>query len=57
MAHWASQGLGPIEALFNRDGFPVSGGPSIVNATSWDATEGYQVTDLPPCAQFMIFLI
>jgi penicillin amidase len=40
-------GVGPIEALFNRDGFPVSGGGSIVNATSWDATEGYQVTNLP----------
>jgi penicillin amidase len=40
-------GVGPIEALFNRNGFPVSGGGSIVNATSWDATEGYQVTNLP----------
>ena len=40
-------GVGPIEDLFNRNGFPVSGGPSILNATSWDATEGYQVTNLP----------
>jgi penicillin G amidase len=40
-------GLGPIEALFNRNGFPVAGGSSIVNATSWDASEGYQVTSLP----------
>jgi penicillin amidase len=40
-------GVGPIEALFNRNGFSVGGGSSIVNATSWDATEGYQVTDLP----------
>jgi penicillin amidase len=40
-------GVGLIESLFNRDGFPVSGSSSIVNATSWDATEGYQVTSLP----------
>jgi penicillin amidase len=40
-------GVGPIEALFNRNGFPVSGGSSIVNATAWDATEGYGVTNLP----------
>jgi penicillin amidase len=33
--------------LFNRDGFAVGGGASIVNATSWDATEGYAVTSLP----------
>ncbi len=40
-------GVGLIEDLFNRNGFPVSGGSSIVNATAWDATEGYQVTNLP----------
>ena len=40
-------GVSLIENLFNRGGFPVSGGSSIVNATSWDATEGYQVTSLP----------
>ncbi len=40
-------GVPPIEALFNRGPFPVSGGKSIVNATSWDATESYEVTNLP----------
>jgi penicillin amidase len=40
-------GVGLIEDLFNRNDFPVSGGSSIVNATAWDATEGYQVTNLP----------
>jgi penicillin amidase len=40
-------GVAPIEALFNRGPFPTSGGASIVNATSWDATEGYQVNNLP----------
>ena len=35
-----------IEGLFNRGPFVVSGGGSIVNATAWDATEGYAVTDV-----------
>jgi penicillin amidase len=40
-------GVGLIEDLFNRNGFPVGGGSSIVNATGWDTTEGYQVTNVP----------
>jgi penicillin amidase len=40
-------GVGPIEALFNRGPFAVSGSGSVVNATLWKATEGYQVTQLP----------
>ena len=40
-------GLPPIEALFNRGPFRTSGGSSIVNATAWNALEGYQVTDVP----------
>ncbi|MGA9533997.1 MAG: penicillin acylase family protein [Anaerolineales bacterium] len=40
-------GVPPIDALFNRGPFAVSGGTSIVNATAWDPTEGYQVTSLP----------
>jgi len=40
-------GVGPIEALFNRGPFAVSGSGSVVNATLWDATQGYQVTQLP----------
>jgi penicillin G amidase len=40
-------GVAPIEDLFNRNSFPVSGGSSIVNATSWNAAEGYDVTTLP----------
>ena len=46
-ASLGESGVGFIEDLFNRNGFPVSGGSSIVNATAWDATEGYQVTNLP----------
>jgi len=40
-------GVPPIEALFNRGPFPTSGGSAIVNATSWEASEGYEVTDVP----------
>jgi penicillin amidase len=40
-------GIGPIEALFNRGPYACAGGPSIVNATGWDATEGYQVVSVP----------
>jgi penicillin amidase len=40
-------GVAPIERLFNRDGHEVGGGPSIVDATKWDATLGYDVTAAP----------
>jgi penicillin amidase len=40
-------GVAPIEALFNRGLFPTNGGRSIVNATSWNAVEGYEVTNVP----------
>ena len=40
-------GVPPIESLFNRGPFPTGGGSSIVNATAWNAVEGYQVIDVP----------
>lgn len=40
-------GVAPIEALFNRGPYPTAGGQSIVNATGWDTTKGYQVDWLP----------
>lgn len=40
-------GIAPIEALFNRGPFEVGGGSGIVNATGWDAAEGYGVTAVP----------
>ena len=40
-------GIAPIEALFNRGPFRVSGGDAIVNATGWNATLGYVVDWLP----------
>jgi penicillin amidase len=38
---------GLVRALFNRGPFRVGGGSGIVNATSWDAREGYEVTAVP----------
>jgi penicillin amidase len=46
-ATFGESGVGVIENLFNRGPYPTSGGGSIVNATSWDGTEGYETTDLP----------
>ena len=40
-------GIAPVEWLVNRDGWQVGGGSSTVDATSWDATEGYDVTSAP----------
>ncbi|GAA3515464.1 penicillin acylase family protein [Aeromicrobium panaciterrae] len=40
-------GVGMVNALFNRGPFNVGGGGGIVDATSWDATEGYDVTAVP----------
>lgn len=40
-------GIGLIEDLFNRGPFRTSGGSSIVNATSWNSLEGYEVTSVP----------
>ena len=40
-------GIGMVEWLFNRDGWEVGGSGSAVDATSWDAAEGYEVTAAP----------
>lgn len=40
-------GIGIVERLFNRGGWEVGGGSSLVDATSWDAGEGYEVTSAP----------
>ncbi|MFN8195764.1 MAG: penicillin acylase family protein [Nocardioidaceae bacterium] len=42
-----SSGIGILEWLFDRRGFEVGGGTSVVNATSWDAGSGYGVTAAP----------
>ncbi|MFB9724524.1 penicillin acylase family protein [Planobispora longispora] len=42
-----SSGIAPIEWLFNRDPFPVSGNDDAVNAAGWDVQEDYAVGWLP----------
>ena len=39
--------IGLVRWLFNRGGYEVGGGGSIVNATNWDAAEDYTVTAAP----------
>ncbi|WP_193605540.1 penicillin acylase family protein [Nocardioides dongkuii] len=40
-------GIGPVEWLVNRGGWEVGGGSGTVDATGWDAAEGYAVTTAP----------
>ncbi|MDN4171608.1 penicillin acylase family protein [Nocardioides sp. SOB77] len=40
-------GIGPVEALVNRGDWELGGGSSVVDATAWDAAEGYAVTSAP----------
>ncbi|WP_110183099.1 penicillin acylase family protein [Nocardioides solisilvae] len=42
-----TSGVGIVERLLNRTGYEVGGGSSVVNATGWDASEGYTVTSAP----------
>jgi penicillin amidase len=37
----------PAAFLFNRGGYELPGGPSVVNANWWDASEGYEVVAVP----------
>ena len=46
-ATFGKSGIGPIEWLFNVGPEGVSGGDAIVNATGWDAAEGYEVDAVP----------
>ncbi|HEU4811851.1 MAG TPA: penicillin acylase family protein [Nocardioides sp.] len=40
-------GIGPVEWLVNRGPWDVGGGQATVDATSWDAPDGYDVTSGP----------
>jgi penicillin amidase len=40
-------GIKLLEWFFNRGPYPTGGGTAVVNATSWDASESYEVTALP----------
>lgn len=42
-----TSGIAPIEMLFNRGPYPVSGGSSVVNATGWSLGESYATTTVP----------
>jgi penicillin amidase len=42
-----TSGIGAVEWLFNRGPYEVGGGGGTVNATSWNADEGFEVTVLP----------
>lgn len=35
-------GIKPLELLFNRGPFPIAGGTATVNASEWNARQGYQ---------------
>ncbi|QYJ02823.1 penicillin acylase family protein [Nocardioides panacisoli] len=40
-------GVDLVERMFNRGGWEVGGGTSLVNALAWDAAEGFEVTTGP----------
>ncbi len=42
-----TSGIGVVEKLFNRGPYELGGGSSTVDATGWDASEGYGVTATP----------
>jgi penicillin amidase len=42
-----TSGIGPVEWLFNRGPYDLAGGSAVVNATGWDASEGYDVDKVP----------
>lgn len=54
-AVFGKTGISSIDRLFNRGPYPTAGGSVIVNATSWDATESYEVTSLPSMRMLVDF--
>ncbi|GGK89028.1 penicillin amidase [Sphaerisporangium melleum] len=44
---FGTSGIAPVEWLFNRGPLRLGGGKDAVDATGWDATEGYQVDWVP----------
>ncbi|WP_217176968.1 penicillin acylase family protein [Streptomyces sp. AC495_CC817] len=44
---FGESGIAPIEWLFNRGPYPVSGGASVVNATGWELGTSYATTTVP----------
>lgn len=50
-ASFGESGIGIIESVFNRGPYELAGGSSVVNATGWDASEGYEVNWVPSMRQ------
>jgi len=44
---FGESGIAPIEALFNRGPFPVSGGSAVVDATGWTLGEDFATSTVP----------
>ena len=42
-----TSGVGLVEMLFNRGPYEVGGGGGTINATAWNADEGFEVTAVP----------
>ena len=42
-----TSGVGLVERLFNRGPYEVGGGGGTINATAWNADEGFEVTAVP----------
>ncbi|SEC51858.1 penicillin amidase [Paramicrobacterium humi] len=50
-ASFGESGIGLIESLFNRGPYELAGGSSVVDATGWDASQGYEVNWVPSMRQ------
>ncbi|GAB3390268.1 penicillin acylase family protein [Humibacter soli] len=48
---FGESGIAPIEWLFNRGPYKLSGSSSVVDAVGWDASVGYQVNWVPSMRQ------
>lgn len=42
-----TSGVGMVESMFNRGPYEVGGGSGSIDATSWDAAKGFEVTSAP----------
>ena len=52
-ASLGESGIKPIERLFNRGPYEVSGGSGEVNATGWDASVGFETNWVPSMRQIV----
>ncbi|UVI34588.1 penicillin acylase family protein [Brevibacterium spongiae] len=52
-ASLGESGITPVEKLFNRGPYEVSGGSGVVHATGWDASVGYETNWVPSMRQMV----